>query len=135
MKQLSKVLIILVVLMCIGRVALAQNDGPVLPDDPALPGWAEQLTFGTVTLSAFVWAATEITKRLLAMLGIFQPGWGRFLVVGWAIIMVGVAIAGEMLQFNVAPVVEWVYQALLLILTLIGAPIAHQVAKRTGFTP
>lgn len=130
MKNLM-IIVLLLALLALPGVALAQ-DYPMV--EPALPDWAETLAFGTVALSAFVWAATELTKRALGLFGWLRDDWGRYIAVVWSIVMVGVALGAEMLEFDSAPVVEWVYQAMLLVLTLLGAPVIHQIAKTSGLT-
>lgn len=99
-----------------------------------LPDWADQLAFGVVSLSAFVWAATELTKRVLQMFGLLEPEWGRYIMAGWTIGFVILALGAQIFQVEdvVTEGVEWIYQAMLLILTLFGAPTLHRVAKETG---
>jgi len=145
-KALVALLLVLALVMFGAGVAVAQDgeggeavagaDAGAQVTDPALPGWADQLAFGAVSLSAFVWAATELTKRALKFLGLYQDGWGRGIVVVWSVALVGAALAAEMFQAQgvVVARVEWLYQLMLLLLTLLGAPVVHKAAKATGLS-
>ncbi|MBN1287838.1 MAG: hypothetical protein JXB47_20735 [Anaerolineae bacterium] len=130
--------VVVALLLVFPGVARAQGDDPgTLPggDLPiVLPGWVEQLAFGTLGLSLLVSAATEVTKRLLALAGLYKDGLGRYVAIVWTFGFVALALASNLLDAGavVNPRVEWMYQLMLLLLTLLGAPTAHAWAKATG---
>ena len=143
MRNLILLAFVFALLLGTGVVAAQDDEDTSAPTvttedttDLDLPPWADQLAFGGVALSTAVWAATELTKRALGLFNLYKDGWGRVIVVLWTIAFVVAALAGEMFQASgvVAERVEWAYQVMLLLLTLLGAPIVHQVAKISGLT-
>lgn len=126
------VLMFVIVLLAPCYTAVAQDDeiADVIDEIP----WAENLAIGTVTLSAFVWAATELSKRLLALFGLLYEDQGRWIAIAWSIVFVVLALVVQYygVEDTVGQGIDWVYQGALLVLTLIGAPSLHYVAKGVG---
>jgi hypothetical protein len=125
--------VVILALLAITPAVQAQED-TVSIEGVLLPDWASSLAFGTLGLSLLVSTATEVTKRVLQLARIYKDGWGRWIVGVWAFGFVGLALASNLLDAGaiVDARVEWLYQVMLLMLTLLGAPTAYSWAKATG---
>jgi hypothetical protein len=132
MKNLIVFMFVLALLVLPSAVR-ADEDAPMI-EGVLLPDWASLLAFGTLSLSLLVTAATEVTKRVLTLIGLYKDGLGRWIVGVWAFGFVGLALASNLLDAGavVDARVEWLYQLMLLMLTLLGAPTAYSWAKATG---
>jgi hypothetical protein len=127
------VLMFVLALLALPGVVRADEDEPMI-EGVLLPDWVSSLAFGTLGLSLIVSAATEVTKRALQLARIYKDGWGRWIVGVWTFGFVGLALASNLLDAGaiVDARVEWLYQLMLLMLTLLGAPTAYSWAKATG---
>jgi hypothetical protein len=133
------VLLAVFVLLLIVTPALAQDEDTTVVTaneggDITLPDWASQLAIGTVSLSSFVWLGTEIIKTVLKLLGVYKDGYGRPVFVVLAIGFTALLLVSQTFEVEglVTPRMEWVYQVMLLISSILGAPVVHQVAKFVG---
>jgi hypothetical protein len=143
MKNLTLLSLVLFAFLFIGIPAVAQDeDTEVAPAvevedaDIVLPDWLSQLAIGTVSLSSFVWAITEVVKGIMKRLNLYKDGYGRFVVVAAAIGFVALMIISQTFEVQglVTERMEWVYQLMLFVLTLLGAPTVHKAAKLVGIS-